>query len=237
MINLISEAPSGKLRFDQDVDFGNRDSYRILSSLDTPRWYGLSAKVTAVVSAIDGYVKNELATEHDYGEETQRAARLQLLWDGVANFQAKYFLERVSLNSTPEYDSNPALNGQNLIGGFDYFADPNEPPHSTYRPVDLLLSTSNHTAQGLTLTWQALPAVAVQSLTGYRTMGANEFQDYTEFYSFPLWTIDVYQQHQFSQELRFSGALFGKQVGYVVGQLIFGKPARTRTTSTCSPKE
>lgn len=221
VIDLISHAPAGQLRFDQSVDFGNRNSYRILSSIDTPRWNGLSAKVTVLASSIDGYVKNELATEHDYGEDKQRAARLQLLWDGLENLRAAYFIERSSLDSTPEYDSNPAENGQELYPNFTYYADPNHPPHSTYRPVLLSLSTSNHTAQGLTLTWQTWPALTVQSLTGYRTMNANEFQDYTEFYGEPTTTTDLYQQHQFSQDLRFSGEAFDRQFGYVAGVSYF----------------
>lgn len=221
VIDLVSETPSGKLRFNQDVDFGNRNSYRVLSSVDTPRWYGVAAKVTAVVSGVDGYVKNELATQHDYGEEKQRAVRLQLLWDGIANFQAKYFIERNSLDSTPEYDSNPALNGENLISDLVYFADPNGPMRSTYRSVILPLSTSAHTAQGLTATWQALPSLAIESRTGYRTMNADESQDYAEFFGLPLQTLDLYQQHQFSQELRFSGELFGKQIGYLLGASYF----------------
>jgi iron complex outermembrane receptor protein len=221
VINLISQAPSGKLRFDQSVDFGNRDSYRILSSIDTPRWNGLSAKVTAVASAIDGYVNNELATQQNYGEDKQRAARLQLLWDGLANLRAAYFIERSSLDSTPEYDSNPAENGQELYPNFTYYADPKGPPHTTYRPVLLSLSTSNHTAQGLTLTWHVWPALTVQSLTGYRTMNANEFQDYTEFYGEPTTTTDLYQQHQLSQDLRFSGEVLDRQFGYVAGVSYF----------------
>ena len=83
VINLTSQAPTGHLDFDESVDFGNRNSYRILSSIDTPRWYGFAVKVTGVVSGIDGYVKNELASEHSYSEDKQRAARLQLLWDGI----------------------------------------------------------------------------------------------------------------------------------------------------------
>ena len=221
VINLISEAPTGKLRFDQTVDFGNRNSYRILSSIDTPRWNGLSAKVTAVASGIDGYINNELATEHSYGEDKQRAARLQLLWDGLADLRAAYFIERSGLDSTAEYDSNPAQNGEELYPNYTYYASPNGPPHSTYRPVLLPLSTSNHTAQGLTLTWQALPALTVESLTGYRTMNADEFQDYTEFYGEPTTTLDLYQQHQFSQDLRFSGDVLDHQIGYVVGVAYF----------------
>jgi iron complex outermembrane receptor protein len=221
VINLISQAPRGELRFDESVDFGNRNSYRVLSSIDTPRWYDLSAKVTVVASSIDGYVKNALATQQDFGEEQQRAARLQLLWDGLSNLRAEYFIERSGLDSTAEYDSNPAQNGEQIYAGFTYYADPKGPPQSTYRPVLLPLSTSNHTAQGLTLTWHALPALTVQSLTGYRTMTANEFQDYTEFYGEPVEAFDDYQQHQFSQDLRFSGEWLDRQIGYVAGASYF----------------
>jgi iron complex outermembrane recepter protein len=221
VVNLISQAPTGQLRFDQTVDFSNRNGYRVLSSLDTPRWSGLSAQVTLLAGGIDGYVKNELATQHDYGADKQLAGRLQLLWEGLENLRAAYFIERSSLDSTPEYDSNPAENGEELYPGFTYYADPNRAPHSTYRPVLLPLSTSNHTAQGLTVTWNALPALTVQSFSGYRTMNANEFQDYTEFYGEPTTTTDLYQQHQFSQELRFSGDFLDRQIGYVAGVSYF----------------
>ena len=223
VINLISQAPSGKLRFDQQVDFGNRNSYRVSSSLDAPRWNGLSAKVTGVVSGIDGYVKNQVANEHDYGEEKQRAARLQLLWDGLDDLRAAYFVERSGLDSTPEYDQNPslALNGQVIYFPYAYFADPRGPMRSTYRPLALFLSTSNHTAQGLTLTWDVLPALRVQSLTGYRSMTSNEQQDYAEFLGYSEESVDSYRQHQFSQELRFSGEPFDRQLGYTAGASYF----------------
>ena len=69
VINLISQAPTGRLGFDDSVDFGNRNSYRVLSSFDTPRWNGLSAKATLLASAIDGYVNNELANQLYYVED------------------------------------------------------------------------------------------------------------------------------------------------------------------------
>ena len=221
VINLISQAPTGKLDFDESADFGNRNSYRILSSIDTPRWYGLSAKVTGVVSGIDGYVKNRVATQHSYGEDEQRAARLQLLWDGLTGLSARYFIERSGLDSTPEYATNPAENGQVLFPGYTYYANPRGPATTTYRPVALSLSTSNHTAQGLTLRWELLPALTVESLTGYRTLSAAQDQDYAEFFGYPEVTLDSYQEHQFSQDLHFGGDLFDQQLSYRVGATYF----------------
>jgi iron complex outermembrane receptor protein len=221
VINLISKAPAGALRFDQSVDFGNRNSYRVLSSLDAPRWHDLSAKVMLLASSIDGYVKNLQANLHNYGEEKQRAARLQLRWDGLSRLRANYFLERSALDSTPAYDSNPSLNGQQVYFPYTYYANPAGPMNSTYRPVDLRLSPSNHTAQGLTLRWQATRASSIESLTGYRTFDSGEQQDYAEFAGFPQATEDLYQQRQFSQEVRLGGALFDEQVGYTAGVSYF----------------
>ena len=221
VINLISQAPAGQLRFDQDVDFGNRNSYRLLSSLDTPSWNNLSAKVTLLASGIDGYVSNKDADYQSYGAEKQRAARLQLRWDALSSLRADYFLERSSLDSTPEYDSNPTENGEVLYFPYAYYADPNGPMRSTYRPVALSLSTSNHTAQGLTLAWHPWQALTVESRTGYRTMNADEQQDYAELFVDPIATGDFYQQHQLSQDLHFSGELFDRQLGYVAGASYF----------------
>lgn len=226
VINLISKAPAGELRFDQDVDFGNRNSYRILSSLDIPRWHALSAKVTVLASGIDGYVRNLEADEQDFGVARERAARLQLRWDGLSGVRADYFLERSGLDSTPEYDSNPAENGQQLFGNIPYFADPRGPMHSTYRALALPLSTSNHTAQGLTLSWHPWQALAIESRTGYRTLDANEQQNYAEFFGFPAATVDLYNQHQLSQDLRCSGELFDRQLGYVLGAAYFREKGR-----------
>jgi iron complex outermembrane recepter protein len=226
VINLISKAPAGELRFDQTVDFGNRNSYRILSSLDTPRWHDLSAKVTLLANSIDGDVKNRLANSQDYGKDTERAARLQLHWDGLSNLRADYFLERSSLDSTPGYDSNPEQNGQVIYSPFTYFANPDGPPASTYRPVELPLSTSNHTAQGLTLKWRAGKALTIESRTGYRTLDSHDQQDYAEFFGSPEATEDLYRHHQFSQELRLSGALLDDQIAYTAGISYFREHGR-----------
>jgi iron complex outermembrane receptor protein len=226
VINLVSQSPTGKLDFDESVDFGNQNSYRVSSSIDAPRWHGLAARVTGVVSGIDGYVKNASATEHGYGEDKQRAARLQLLWDGIASLRARYFIERSGLDSTPEYDTNPGENGTQLYPGYAYYANPRGPMSTTYRPIELALSTSNHTAQGLTLTWTELPALTIESLTGYRTLSANEYQDYAEFFAYPEFALDAYRQHQFSQDLHFSGELFDHQLDYRVGATYFREIGR-----------
>jgi iron complex outermembrane recepter protein len=217
VLNLTSRAPTGQLGFNQQVSFGNRNSYRIMSSLDAPSWHGISAKGTVLVSGGDGWVNNAAAQLHDFGSDMQRGARLQLKWDALDSLHAGYFVERSNENSTPEYPQVPPLNGTDPGFGYTYYANPDGPQRTSYRAVNLPLSTANHTAQGLTLSWHPGSALTVESRTGYRTMSADEEMDYVEFYDFPEASVDLYSVGQFTQDLRLSGELFDRQLRYTVG--------------------
>ena len=215
-VNLLSRAPSGEFRFEQTADVGNRNLFRVSSSVDTPRWYGLAAKLTVLASSIDGDVNNSSPGSHNYGEERQLGARLQLQWELLSSLRADYFLEKSDLNSTPNYDTNPSLNGETLYY-FTYYANPNGPTTATYRPITLPQSTSNHIAQGLTFTWQPTEVLAVKSLTGYRTLGDIANQDYADFQGIPEATVDFYHHHQLSQELQLLGRWPQAHLSYTAG--------------------
>jgi iron complex outermembrane recepter protein len=222
-VNLVSRPPSGELRLEQTADVGNRNLFRVVSSVDAPRWYGLAAKLTVIASSIDGDVNNPFPGAHNYGEERQLGARMQLRWDLLSSLRADYFLEKSDLNSTPNYDTNPYLNGQTIFDpfidpfDFSYYANPSRPLTTTYRPISLPLSTSNHIAQGLTLMWQPTAALAVKSLTGYRTLGEDGKQDYADIFDLGEATEDFYHHHQFSEELQLLGSWPQEQLSYTAG--------------------
>jgi iron complex outermembrane recepter protein len=223
-VNMVSRAPSGELHFEQTADVGNRNLFRVSSSVDSPTWYGLAAKATVIASSIDGDVNDSYPGSHNYGEERQLGARLQLRWDLLSNLRADYFLEKSKLDSTPNYDTNPYLNGQTITVypySFTYYANPSGPMRETYRLIDLPLSVSNHIAQGLTLTWQATEALAVKSLTGYRTLGVDGKQDYADVQDIAEATEDFYHHHQFSEELQFLGGWPEERLGYTAGLFYF----------------
>jgi iron complex outermembrane receptor protein len=227
-INLVSEAPAGELSFNQLAQFGNRNAFRVLSSLDTPTWHGLSAKLTLLASSIDGSVVNPLppgvhiptADAQKFAQQSERAGRLQLRWDGPPGLSADYFIERNELDSTPLYDSNPALNGQGIFGSFPsvipYEASSTR-PDATYRFVVLPESTSRHLAQGLTVGWHPSEALFLKSLTAYRTLGVYGYQDYAEAIGYMESDLDQLSHHQFSEQLTLEGSVLGGQVSYLLG--------------------
>jgi len=222
-VNIISKKPSGVFDMKEDVDFGNRNYFRSMTSVDLPTWNGLSTKFTALVSKKDGYVKN-IGPSNDFGVDNQRAGRFALHWEGDSAFQVDYFFETARAEATPIYWNTPSLVG--VVPGYDSNAKPND---HTWRPIDLPLSVNKFTQNGLTLTWNINDALTIKSLTGYRTARNDVDTDLAEAFSSPFSggfitafaVTDHYKNHQFTQELQAIGELFNHRVKYVAGLYYF----------------
>lgn len=224
-VNLVTRKPTGEFGVKESLDFGNRDLYRSLTAVDLPEWRGLAAKVSLLASSIDGYVENA-GSSHDYGEQEQRAGRLQLSWKLGPALRADYFFELGTLDSTPIYYHNAALGGLD-IHGYIYPAEPREAPDKTYRPIDLPLSKARYDAHGLTLSWSPSEALTIKSLTGHRQIDSHFYQNYAEAFTFapgmPFSLIGEtrLKAHQFSQEFQFIGTAPGSGLRYVAGLYYF----------------
>jgi iron complex outermembrane receptor protein len=66
-----------------------------------------------------------------------------------------------------------------------------------------------------------MAALAVKSLTGYRTLGADAKQDYAEFQGIPEATEGIYGHHQFSEELQLLGSWPRQHFNYTAGLFYF----------------
>ena len=217
-VNLISKKPTGEFGFTQDFSFGTRNLFRSLSSVNLPKWNDVSTKITLLKSSKDGFVKN-IGSSHDYGEEDQRAGRFALRWDGIAGFTVDYFLEKGNFDSTPNYYQN---SGNNTPG----YTNGRRPASRTYRDIDLNLSKSDFEGHGLTLTWDINDTITLKSLTGYRKLNFNAYQDYAEaFGNFGAYvgarSHDIVSNHQFSQEFQIIGSALNDQIKYIGGLYYF----------------
>ena len=215
-VNLISKRPTGEFGFKESLTFGTRNQFRSLTAIDLPQWNDLAAKLTVLKSSKDGYVKNS-GSSHDYGEEAQLAGRLALHWENNSGVAVDYFGESGSLDSTPAYFQNPWLNGETLYGNIPYSAK-NGPQRRTYRAIDLQPSSARFEGHGLTVTWDLSDALTIKSLTGYRKLTAQQYQDYAEAIGGSEFnTLGGYSDHQFSQEFQFIGSLLDDAINYVAG--------------------
>lgn len=227
-VNLISKRPTGELDLKQELSMGSREYFRSLTALNLPEWHGLSSKFTYLYSRKDGVVDNLNEFSRDYQEEHQRAGRIALAWDGGGPFTADYFFEIGEIASTPIYYQVPALEvtPTNPFGIPGYTAE-GRPAETTWEPIDLPLSKGDYNAHGLTLTWQVSDNFTIKSLTGYRELDSDIYQNYASAFTalnnpFPLdfVTFDTLDTEQFTQEFQFLGSI-GERFDYLIGLYYF----------------
>ncbi len=221
-INLVTRKPSGEFGFKQNLSMGSRDFVRSLSVIDLPEVGGVSSKVSILSKKEDGYVKN-LGNSHDYGETDEIAGRVALHWSPAEHFDVDYALDVGSQDSTPIYyastrPTNPYYAyGFAMIPGYIYG---NDPTGHTYRPIDLPRSNLDFEGHGLTLTWEATEHLTIKSLTSYRQIEFDAYQDYAEAFGIPGHSWDGVNNHQFAQEFQFIGDV-GDSINYVAGLFYF----------------
>jgi iron complex outermembrane receptor protein len=246
-INMVSRKPTGEFGLRQTLELGSRNLVRSLTTVDLPKWGGLSAKATLLKSEIDGWVKNA-GDSHDYGEQGQTGGRVQLRWDNDGPFTADLFSEYGEVTSTPPYFQNPTastLNGGLVLDGIAY-TDAG-PRKRTWRALELPLSKSEFWGHGLTLSYEVNDSLTVKSLTGYRDMSVEDHQNYADSFIANLQSPeeepflasggyishDEYRQHQFSEELQLIGDLFDGRISYVAGLYYFSEAgAESRPTGS-----
>lgn len=236
-VNLISKKPTGEFGFKQDFSFGTRNLFRSLTTVDLPKIGDVSAKVSFLKSSKDGLVKNP-GSSHDFGEESQQAGRLSLRWEASDNVTVDYFMDKGTLDSTPMYYQNPRWSGQTIeihpdlpYGGFHpYHKDGSKRQSTAYRSFDLKESTSDSEGHGLTVTWDVNENLTIKSLTGYRKLYWQAYQDYGDAFDIGDYqtgvpnsyrTDDYVNDHQFSQEVQFIGSALDNQIKYVAGLYYF----------------
>ncbi|MBA6412226.1 TonB-dependent receptor [Parahaliea sp. F7430] len=212
-VNLITAKPTGEFGFKQTLSFGSRDYFRSLTTVDLPAVGDLAAKLTVMKRNQDGYVKN--AGGADFGLNDQLGGRLALRWDAAENFTVDYSMETGTLESSPMYYQSSIDTG--LYPGY---ITGKKPTGKTYRPFDLKRSDSEFEGHGLTLTWDATEALTIKSLTGYRELDYDGYQNYAESFTIPAYSFDRVGNRQYSQELQFIGDV-GNNLEYIVGLYYF----------------
>jgi iron complex outermembrane recepter protein len=215
-VNMISRAPSGEADVRQELELGNRQYYRSLSVIDLPAWNSLSAKISLLARSIEGSV-GDPGQPNGFGADSQKGAKLQLRWTPNAAFSADYFVDYARIESTANYGSNTAFNGVTIVPGIPYVASI-ERPDAAYRSIDIPLSDTRSSMQGLTMTWLPNSDLTLRSLTGYRWLDADTYQNYNEIYGLQDFASrNIIPDHQFSQELQAVGQIPSLALNFVAG--------------------
>jgi iron complex outermembrane recepter protein len=215
-VNMISRTPSGEADYRQELELGNLHGYRALSIVDLPAWDSLSVKVSVLARSVDGSVADP-GQPNGFGADSQKGAKLQLRWAPAGAFSADYFVDYATIESTANYGVNTALNGATIVPGIPYVAS-TERPDTAYRSIPIPLSDTRSSMQGLTFTWLPNSDLTLRSLTGYRWLNADTYQNYNEIFGLQDFAShNVIPDHQFSQELQAVGQVPSLALNFVAG--------------------
>jgi iron complex outermembrane receptor protein len=217
-INYVTRKPHDEWAFKQRFTVGNYNQWASQTDLNIPVTDNFYLKLGYMRTATDGWVENEnvsgLSGQADPNQNDNEAATIAMRWRATDNFTLDYAFDYSDMKYGNGYyqtvqsptvgSSDDRKDKAGLQKGFD---------PSTQR-------TKGH---NLTLTWD-LGGVTLKSITGYRELNADVFQNYLDGEVYPppfplssfIQSVQI-DQDQFSQEFQVIGDAFSDSVQYVAG--------------------
>ncbi len=92
-INIVTAKPRGEFAFKQAVTYGSRDHRRYQTTIDTPEWNGVAAKLSWMADRGDGD-RESVYTGGDLGGFDNTAMRLRLNWSPNEQWTLDYAYDK-----------------------------------------------------------------------------------------------------------------------------------------------
>ena len=227
-LNITTKKPTGQFGMEMLAGAGNYGSYESQFHLNLPEYHDFAVKLDGMIQSHDGWVKNPMPGQHDWNEAARRGLRAQVRWTPSANFTADYAYDISHTEDTTIF-------GYTLRPANNVTISPLS-PIATSRIDDapigapLQPSLGNQWGNSLTMKWDATPWLQVKSITAYRHLYQNQYQNGgTEGLpittslgagqNFERYSIAQFQQSQFSQELQAFGHV--DRLEFTVGAMYF----------------
>ncbi|MBK6279790.1 MAG: TonB-dependent receptor [Gammaproteobacteria bacterium] len=218
-INMITAKPKGEWGFKGGLSAGDRDYVKARAEVDTARVAGLAAKLSLMKSEKDGWIEND-GRGPNFGDNDSAAGRLAINWSPSDNFSADYAYDYSDVDSGTIYYQNigPSQFGFESVP-FRSDRQDNVRPRVPFEESNVEVS-----GHSLTLAWEISDDLTLKSLTGYREVEQDIYQDYGAnpvttrlFANAPF----LNEQDQFSQEFQLLGKLMDGGLEYVLGAYYF----------------
>lgn len=234
-ISLVSKKPTGVLGLEQTVEYGSYNQIRSLTHLNLPTIGNLKLKGDFLVSQRDGWVHNPDPHYPDFGAYRRIGGRVAANLELTDRLTADYVFDLSIDKATPGYMQRTTPNGLTPA--------PVEPDRvlQAQVPVPLQYSRTKTSGHALTLTYSGSSAFTAKSISAYREMTYSNNDIYPNIYLYiptgpnsalsGLSSPQSDQQHQFSQELQFTGDLRKTWVGrlnYAAGLYYFSEKVNSQ---------
>ncbi|SNS35175.1 iron complex outermembrane recepter protein [Sphingomonas laterariae] len=218
-INFITREPDlDDLRIKQTFTVGNYDHFRTRTNVNLPLADTIAVELGYMHTERDGFVDNLGTGVERFGDQRRDAYRAGVLWQPSDDFNIRYTYDRSEISDTPIFMAQVPL-----------FPGKGQRP-SEGSPFVNNLKRNDVVAQGhnLTATWDVADSLTLKSITGYRKLDNQTYQNYHSGVLGPFALLDsssLIHQDQFSQEFQAVGDAFDDRLRYVLGAYYFDEDA------------
>ncbi len=222
-VNIITKKPTGELGATGQLSLGNYGYRRALVNLNLPAFGPFSVKLTGLYSNRDGWAKNAKDTTgvpdaHDFQSDRKYAFRGAVRFEPTDNITIDYSGDYANQRTTPVRYVTESPYAPLLFPG--YTADAKR----SYRPVYLPYSHVKSDGHTLIGEFRVSDSLTLRSLSAYRHINYSTYQDYTEAFLAPFYSVDKIKSKTYTQEFQAVGN-FGDQIKYVLGLYYFHEKA------------
>jgi iron complex outermembrane receptor protein len=224
-VNFITVAPElDKFGFKQEITAGSRDLLRTKTVVNVPVTEQLAAKLTYLRAKQDGFVKNLGSGEDTFGSQDRQAYRVDALWRPSDSIDVRYTYDHSDVGDSPVFIAAAPLYPQ-----FGH-----RPSHGS--PFVNNLHANDVTTEGhsVVANWGITDTLTLKSITAYRKLSNETFQDYNTGVFSPLPILTTYTdatQDQWSQEFQLLGTALDGKLDYVGGLYYFKENAKSYDTT------
>ncbi len=227
-LNITTKKPTGQFGAEMLAGAGNYGSYESQFHVNLPTYRDFAVKLDGMIQSHDGWVKNPMPGQHDWNEAARRGFRAQVHWTPAPNFTADYAYDVSHTEDTTIFAYTVKAASNVTISPLSLIAT----SRIDHAPIGAPLQPSlgDQSGHSLTLKWDAAPWLQVKSISAYRQLYQNQYQNGgTEGLpitvnlgagqNFERYSIAQFQQSQYSQELQAFGHV--DRLEFTVGGMFF----------------
>lgn len=257
-LSIVTKAPSGQFDLRGTVGVSNYGGYNGDVHLDLPEMNNISFKLDGVVQYQGPTVKNPLAGQTGWNYFDRRGGRIAFRWAPATNFHADFAFDfgydanspfysqllnvnpnkcaagPVTANPACTLPGSPATTLTGKVNPLSPIVVVNGQTRMTVADIGVPQQPSIDKTHGVSLhlDYQAAPWIDLRSITAYRTVSSNQWDNSGGAHRVPVFApggkfsryslADLYQ-HQFSQEFQAVGSV--PQLDYAAGLYYFEERA------------
>jgi iron complex outermembrane receptor protein len=227
-LNITTKKPTGQFGLEMLAGMGNYGSYESQFHLNLPAYHDFAVKVDGMIQSHDGWVKNPMPGQSDWNAAARRGLRTQVRWRPTDNFTADFAFDISHTEDTTIF-------GYIVKAANNVTISPLSPivtKRISTAPVGAYLQPSIGDQWGntLTLKWDVAPWLTLKSISAYRNLYQNQYQDGgTEGLpvttklgagqNFERYSLAQFKQYQYSEEFQAIGQI--DRLQFVAGFMYF----------------